>query len=317
MKERAEWLSSEDYKKSLNAVLDSKYERLSRLNKVMEGYSFNRGRHQRYHESDADSLAILLLKKSNIPFQSGFFLRLDSADNLYKQPLKAPVKTYLTAYQLPFEDAWGQKRSKGLSTRNYNFSDTSTIQDSLKTHPDCSERYARSLRQNMPTARLTPIPAALQDKAARMVIWNLYQNMNLTSCLYRVFLQKDKGVTDEWYDFMVNNIFSGLFYADRELHRFNSIGVTPKEYISRDYYQLQTMLEQMPRESLEQYCKTLQNETFWNKVSPAEKALKSLLYTLTSDPDDSDKRKARAAKEFTSNNSVSMYCEFASNFEKK
>jgi len=51
-------------------------------------------------------------------------------------------------------------------------------------------------------------------------------------------------------------------------------------------------------------------------MPPAEKALKNLLYTLTSDPDDSDKRKAKAAKEFTSNNSLSMYCEFASNSRK-
>jgi len=130
-------------------------------------------------------------------------------------------------------------------------------------------------------------------------------------------MEKDKGNKDEWYDFMVNNIFSGLFYADRELHRFNAIGVVPKEYISKNYYELQNMLEQMPRESLVVYCKTLQNGNFWKDMSPAERGLKSLLYTLTFDPDDSDKNRARAAKEFTSNNAASMYCEFAGIFEKK
>ncbi len=74
MRERAEWLSSDEYKQSLNAVLDSKYERLSRLRKVLEGYSFNRSRHQRYHESDADSLAIVLVKRSGIPFSERQFL---------------------------------------------------------------------------------------------------------------------------------------------------------------------------------------------------------------------------------------------------
>lgn len=63
MKERAEWFSSKEYENSLNAVLDSKYERLSRLKKVFEGYSFDRSKHSRYHEGDADSLGILLLKK--------------------------------------------------------------------------------------------------------------------------------------------------------------------------------------------------------------------------------------------------------------
>src|SRR5450756_2489532 len=46
MRQKAEWVTSEEYKQSLNAVLDSKYERLSRLKKVLEGYSFSRGRHQ-------------------------------------------------------------------------------------------------------------------------------------------------------------------------------------------------------------------------------------------------------------------------------
>jgi hypothetical protein len=317
MRQQAEWFTSDDYKKSMNAVLDSKYERLSRLNKVLEGFTFSRSRHQRYKESDADSLAVILLKKSNIPFSASFYLRLDSSDIQYRKPLKTPVKNYLVSYQLPFDDAWTKKRSKGLSTRNYNFKDTTSIDDSLKTHPDCVNRYAKTLAWSTPNAKQSPLPAIIRDKATKMLIWNLYDNMSLTHCLYRIFLEKDKGNTDEWYDFMVNNIFASLYYADRELHRFNAIGVTPKEYISKDYFDLQTLFEQIPRESLEAYCKTFQNENFWKDMSPAEKALKTLMYTLALDPDDSEKNKARAAKEFTANNASSMYCEFADAFQKK
>jgi hypothetical protein len=317
MKQRAEWLTSEDYEKSLNAVLDSKYERLSRLKKVLENYSFSRSKHQRYHESDADSLAIVLLKKSNIPFQADFFLRLDSADILYHHPLKNPVKNYFTVYNLPFEDSWTKKRSKGLSARAYNFKDTTGIQDSLKTHPDCVERYNKTRNLNTPGAAITNIPAQIHEKANKMLIWNMYSNMSLTPCLYRILLEKDKGNTDEWYDFMINNIISGLYFADRELHRFNAIGVTQKEYISKDYYELQTMLEQIPREQLEQYCKLIQNAGFWKSMPSEEKALKGLLYTLALDPDNSDNNKSKAAKEFTYGNANSMYYEFAKNFEKK
>jgi len=317
MRQKAEWVTSEEYRQSLNAVLDSKYERLSRLKKVVEGYSFSRGRHQRYHESDADSLAIVLLKKSNIPFNATYFLRLDSADIQYRQPLKNPVKNYFVAYQLPFEEAWTKQRSKGLSTRAYNFKDTTSIADSLKTHPDCADRYAHTLNRTTLQGKYTPIPPSIREKATRMLIWNMYYNMSLTPCLYRILLEKDRGNTDEWYDFMVNNIFAALYYSDRELHRFNAIGVTPKEYISQNYFELQTMLLQIPRENLEQYCKTFQTEAFWKDMTPAEKALKNLMVTLALDPDNSDKNKARAAKEFKMNNSASMYCEFADDFEKK
>ena len=145
----------------------------------------------------------------------------------------------------------------------------------------------------------------------------MYSNMSLTPCLYRILMEKDKGNTDEWYDFMIHNIIIGLYYADREMHRFNAIGVTQKELISRDYYELQTMLEQIPRDQLEQYCKVIQDAGFWKTMPSGEKALKTFLYTLALDPDNSEKNKARAAKEFDVANSSSMYCELTQNFETK
>jgi hypothetical protein len=317
MKQRAELLTSDEYKRSLNAVLDSKYERVTRLRKVLETYSFNRSKHQRYHESDADSLAIVLLKKANIPFNASYFLRLDSADIQYKQSLKKPVKEYFASYSVTFEEAWTQKRSRGLSTRNYNFKDTASMQDSLKTHPDCKERYEKTLVHSAKGAKMTAIPANVKDKTAKMLIWNMYNNMSLTPCLYRILLEKDNGSTDDWYDFMVHNIFTGLYYADKELRRFNAIGVTQKENVSKDYYELQTMLEQIPRDQLEQYCKTFQRAGFWNNMAPAEKSMKSLMFALALDPNYTDQTIARAAKEYIANNSASMYCEFAGNFEKK
>ena len=317
MKQRAEWLTSEEYNNSLNAVLESKYERLSRLKKVLENYSFNRPKHQRYHESEADSLAIVLLKKSNIAFNADFFLRLDSSDIIYQHPLKDPVKTYFTTYNLPFEDSWTKKRSRGLSTKAYNFKDTTGVVDSLKTHPDCVERYNKTRSQTVSQAIPTDIPTFIHNKANKMLIWNMYSNMSLTPCLYRILLEKDKGNADEWYDFMIHNIITGLYYSDREMKRFTAIGVTPKEYISKDYYELQTMLEQIPREQLEVYCKTIQGANFWKDMAAGEKALKSLLYTLALDPDNSNANRAKAAREFSSGNSTSMYYEFAQIFERK
>lgn len=319
IQEKAAWLSSDEYTKSLNSVLNSRYDRLTRMQKILEGYSFSRSRHQRFHESDADSMAIILLKKSNISFNAGYFLHLDSADAEYQQHLKQPLKTYFTAYQLPFEDNWAVKRTHGLSTRNYNFSDTTTLEDSLKTHPDCPDRYARTRDRSSAHPTVTPIPASVKDKVNKMLIWNLYTSVDLTPCLFRILLEKDKGNKDPWYDFMVSNVFYSLFYSDRQLNRFNAIGIMPKEYISRDYYGLQTTLEQMPRETLKQYCETFRNEAFWASLSGPEKGLKELLYTLALDPDDSERNKAKAAHTFAADNngSSSMYYEFASNFEKK
>ena len=317
MQQKAEWLCSDEYRQSLNAVLDSKYERLSRLRKVFEDYSFSRSRHQRYKESDADSLAIILLKRSNIPFEANYFLHLDSADLTYQTPLKHSLSAFFTAYHIPYEETWSLRHSHGLSTRSYSFTDTSTLADSLKTHPECADRYLKTRNLSAANAHVTPIPQNIQDKANKMLLWNLYSSVSLTPCLYRILLIKDKGNTDTWYDFMLSNIFAGLYYSDRMLNRFNAIGVMQKEYISKEYYGLQTLLEQIPRENLVQTCKILQDEGFWKNLPAAEKDMKTFVFTLALDPDSSDKNKARAAHLFSSGNANSMYCEFAQNFEKK
>lgn len=316
IKERAEWITSDEYKRSLNAVLDSKYERFSRLKKVLENYTFTRSKHNRYHESEADSLAIVMLAKANIGFDAKFFLRLDSADLRYKTPLQKPVQQYFTAYSLPFEDWWTQRRSKGLSTRSYAFKDTTGLQDSLKTHPDCQERYEKTIARSTAGMHYTPIPASLKEKAQRIIIWNQFDNLSLTACLYNVLLAKDAGATDEWYDFMLHNVIAGLYYSDLNLMRFNAIGVTPKEYISKDYYELQNMLEQMPKDKLKDYYTSLQSTAFWQKMPADAKAMKQLMSKLNTEEKD-DKLRDAAAKEFLSSYNESMYCEFADHFKKK
>ena len=320
MQERAAWLTSDDYKKSLNDILSSKYDRLTKLHHILESYTFSRSRHQRYHESEADSLAVELLKKSNIAFDARYFLHLDSADDDYLQHLQQPLKTYFAGYQLPFEDSWTTRRTHGLSTHNYNFTtDTAAkIEDSVKTHPDCPERYTQTKRWASANPTSTPIPATIREKANKMLIWNLYTSGTLTPCLYRIFLQKDKGSKDPWYDFMVSNIFYGLYYADRHLNRFNAIGIIPKEYISRDYYALQTLLEQIPSESIRQSCETFGKGAFWTSLPGAERSLKDLMITMTLTTEDANQKQvAKAAHAFTTDNAGSMYCEFADNFQKK
>jgi len=311
MKERAEWLTSDEYKKSLNQVLDSKYERYSRLKKLMEGYTFNRTRHNRYHESEADSLAVVMLKAANIGFDAKHFLRLDSADMQYRMPLKKPLKEYFTAMELPFDETWTQKKSKGLSSKAYNFKKTE-LDDSLKTHPDCAERYEKT-KSSSTLISSSPIPAPLLARVNKMIVWNIFDSQNLTACLYRIFQEQDKGTADAWYEFMMYNVFAGLSYSDKQLERFNAINVISKEYISQHYYELQTMLEQMPRESMEQYNNRLNAAAFWQSLPPDARNMKGFFVSLLS-KDASDKSKESAAKSFASSQPGSMYLEFADHF---
>jgi hypothetical protein len=316
IKQKAELITSAEYKKQLDDILKSKYERFTKLEKVLESYSFSRSKHNRYHESDADSLAIILLKNANISFQASYFLRLDSSDLPYHVPLQKPLSSYFANMKLPFEEGWSKRRLGGLSTKKYNFSKNEGLADSLKTHPECKERYEKTKAQTNISKGFTQVPASLKDKAHKMMLWNLYDNMNMTASFYRILLEKDKGNKDPWYDFMLHNIIGGLYYADKDLNRFNAINVKQKEYISESYYELQNTFEQMPKEKLAESFVQMKNAAFWNQMPGDAKELRFFMERITSDEAKTPKDLEKLAKKFKQNFETSMYCELADHFVK-
>jgi len=73
---------------------------------------------------------------------------------------------------------------------------------------------------------------------------------------------------------MAHNVLAGLNYSNKQLNRFNAIGIRPKEYISKNYYELQTMLEQIPADNLVQLYKSSTNQSFWGGMSAESKRIK-------------------------------------------
>ncbi len=290
LKETAARLSSDEYNDSINAVLDSRYERLSRLKKIVIGYSANRSRHSRYHEASADSLAISLLKKSGISFDARFFLRLDSVNEVTQQKLRQPVKHYFDNYKLQFDESW-LKQAKGLSSRNYQFRDSTEInEDSLKTHPDCVIRYEKTRSQTDTHLVLTPVPASLQEICRKIIVWNKVNALDLTPALYYVFSEKDNTNDDPWYDFIAGVVFSILNYAEKDLNRFNAVGSRQKEYVATTYYDLQNSLTRMSRGVLDANCSTIQQQSRQLALQLYEKELLHALQMLSQEQKPDRKR---------------------------
>jgi hypothetical protein len=280
LRETARRISSDEYNQSLNAVLDSKYERLSRLKKIMTSYSANRSRHTRYHESSADSLAIVLLKQAKIGFDAKFFLRLDSVQPAMHKQLQQPVRHHFEQYKLAFEESW-LKQARGLSSRNYQFKDSSeTNEDSLKTHPDCGKRYEATKSLSDDGMIGTPIPTQVKDIAQKIVTWNKIASLELTPALYYIFLEKQKNNPDPWYDLMASTIFSLLNYAEKDLRRFNAVGTRLKEHVAPAYYDLQLSLTRMNREVLEKNCSVLREQQYSQHLPAFEKQLSQALTML-------------------------------------
>ena len=316
MREKAETITSKEYKDNINAILSSKYGRFSMLKKIIEGYVFNNARHNRYHEDEADSLAIELLTNSKQIFRPEFFLRLDSADLVYQTPLKNPTSSYFTAFNLPIDEAWFQRKSKGLSSKKYSFSQ-GELSDSVKTHPECKKRFEAS--RNKATGNglpLTPVPAALKSQVNKMIIWNLFNNQALTAAMYRLLLEKDKGNFDLWHQMMIAFVIDGLHRSDLAMNRFNAIRIQSKEYIAANYYELQNYFEQIPRETLEESARKIFGQPFWSGSSNEDKAFKSLLAKLGSSDADDKKQFEKGRADYIKNYPEILYNEHLDIFNK-
>ncbi len=280
MIERAELLTSDKYKDELAEIGKSTYGKYSKLTKILEGYSFSRAKHNRYHEEEADSMAQVLLTNSKMAYDPKIFLRLDSADFTYKKDLQKNVSDYFTKAEINVDELWLKKGGRGLSTKKYNFKDL-TLNDSLKTHPDCIDRYKFLIsKTNGIKSTETLLPVNMVNNANECIIWWNVVNNNLTASMYRIFLEQDKGNNKPFYENMASLVLHKLYNADKKFERSNAINVEKKELISSKYFDLQTLFEQIPRDKLELICSSELNKPYWQDAKADTKSLKVILRTI-------------------------------------
>jgi hypothetical protein len=115
-------------------------------------------------------------------------------------------------------------------------------------------------------------------------VWNKIVNLELTTALYYVLKEKDKGNSDSWYDFIAGVIFSVLNHAEKDLNRFNAVGSRQKEVVSSSYFDLQTVLTRMNRASLESTSASFQRQLSAHSFQRYEKELLQALLQLYNEP---------------------------------
>lgn len=310
MRNRAELVTSEEYKESLKDILSSKYERFSRLKKIMEGYTFDRTRHSRYSESEADSLGIILLTNSKLDFDASNFLNLDTMDKRFKVELKTPIKERFQSIGISTNDAWYNKKAKGLSNVSFNIKDSTFMnEDSLKTHPDCASRYEKnkSISKNNPTK--TAIPKEVQDAAFQIALFGMIVDNNLCRATYSLLQEKDRNPDLKNFEQRMGDILNSLVYATKKMSRFNALRIQKKDKISDSYYQLQNLLEQIPEADLNTLCKAYDNlET--NKDKEYKKMVEFYSIILKDNIADIHSKIPQFSKEFESQFPSSIYLEY-------
>lgn len=139
-------VNSKAFQQQLKEIQKSEYMKNRAVNELAQSVSYKNRRHGRYNESEADSLALEFLRKTNFDIRESLtaLALLDSIDG-HKHP-GLSVKEVFNFPEYPFKERWIRQPSRSLGEAMLQAGagtpKDSAAADSLKTHPDCSKRIA-------------------------------------------------------------------------------------------------------------------------------------------------------------------------------
>lgn len=206
-----ETLYGEETQQQLNEISKSEFGKTQKAMALMKQFAYGTGRHSRFKESEADSLAVIYLSRTryNPAAAIGALDMLDKTDSVAWPVI--PYKTLFDAPQFPYQEAWLQQKKNSLSASATVAPKNNWDTDSLKTHPDCRKRIATTARQleNIKTAaqnKFLQSEAVFNDLRKRStfeVLEGLYQGEAYGRCLYRTLALLQQYPDDAYLNAMV------------------------------------------------------------------------------------------------------------------
>jgi Zn-dependent protease with chaperone function len=154
-------INSPEVQAQLRKIKGAEYHQREQLQSLVKGLTFDSRRHSRDHESEADSMAVELMRHTDFAL-TGATSTLALLDSVDKDDFD--VESYLpgtfNSGEYPFRKKW-LAREEGLlgGHARLNKDNQNGLADSLKTHPDCSLR----VRLIMPLVK---------GGAGRGVVWS-------------------------------------------------------------------------------------------------------------------------------------------------
>lgn len=133
-------INSKEVQQELRAIKGSEYRKREQLEKLVKGLTFSTLRHSRDRENEADSFAVELLHNTRFDV-SGALTTLALLDTIDTDRLNtaACLEKLFNAKGYPFKKKWIAKE-EGLLGGHAVLTEDPEMEDSLKTHPDCSLR---------------------------------------------------------------------------------------------------------------------------------------------------------------------------------
>lgn len=243
-------LYSDEMQKELKKISKQEYGKNAKLEGLAKGLLFRNRKHGREYEKAADSMAIVLMRKTRFDLNEALtcLALLDSVDEAkYKNPLSLEKRFHFPTY--PFKKSWLQKEET-ISFNNEE-DDNKSI-DSLKTHPDCSQRIESlkplilSYKQNQSTRFVTSEERFNHFKSNfdfEVIQW-CYESKRVGRAFYYTLQMLDANQEHPYLHLMVVKCLNKMYEAQKN-HQFNTYVELPRKEKDHEYQQLLQFLQNL------------------------------------------------------------------------
>lgn len=219
-----ETLNGEAMQRELRDIKKSEYNRNARLEKLAKGFTYNSRRHSRNHEAQADSMALALLKRT--PFAASEAITalalLDNIDSVTVDMATCLPATFNSA-AYPFKPKWIAKPTGMLvASQAAVTKKDAALADSLKTHPDCSQRILllQPALAGTPTGgNKNPVDAAafksIRDRAGMEATAFAFERKQYTATIYLALTQLQQRPAEPFLVTQLGQVFNAWYDAQK------------------------------------------------------------------------------------------------------
>ena len=246
-------LNSEEVQAELRKIKGSAYQKRGRVDALVKGITFDSRRHSRDHESEADSLAVILMQHT--PFApTGALTTLKLLDGIDKTSFdtEAALLARFDAKEYPFKKKW-VAREEGLLGGHAHLTEDKEQADSLKTHPDCSKRLIALQPMVRAGGSRWVIDSAvfvrLGERFRYEVIEYAFASDHYTKSLFLTLqLMKDRN-RDPYLVSQTGKLLLGMYRAQKA-HTLSKVADLPSPYYPENYNLLLQWVQNLYLEDL-------------------------------------------------------------------
>jgi Zn-dependent protease with chaperone function len=250
-------INSPEVQSELRKIKGSEYRKRERLQDLVKGLTFDSRRHSRDHESEADSLGLVLLRNTRFDPNGALttlaLLNTIDTDTLSTAPC---LQSLFDSQKYPFRKKWVAKE-EGLLGGHAQLKEDSTEADSVKTHPDCLLRIkllTPLAKKNNPGGSLLFAVdrskfGALQNEFRYEMIEYTFSSNDYSRSMFLTLEMLQSHPGDAYLVAQLGRLLNGI-YAAQKAHTLSKVTDLPSPDYSHNYNTLLQFIQNLYLEDI-------------------------------------------------------------------